>query len=274
MRHRVERSLRILTLLRNGNGHDPLSLAQALGVNRRTVYRDIAMLKEMEIPISFDHGQASYVIEGMDERCQADGSPSHLNELLSIATEGKDNVSVEMIIRHLAKLIGEFSRDSQAAEPLQSNLLVESESVRGVSQSTTPRDRGKRPEYSPLGCNETIFCRAKTRQSELGGQRGRVESARASNPVMCDGWYEARSNLQLVVFAIDQGHWVEALDDSEDAADEICTGTSVFPERVEVSKGKVLLYGTGRRGNECQIAIGWIRLLGTKVSESPSAHDN
>ena len=46
MNKRLERGLRILILLQSGARYDALRLAQEMKVTRRTIFRDIAMLKE------------------------------------------------------------------------------------------------------------------------------------------------------------------------------------------------------------------------------------
>ena len=63
MNIRLERGLRILVLLQTGTQYDAMKLAEELGVTRRTIFRDIAMLKELGLVIEYDARASSYCVQ-------------------------------------------------------------------------------------------------------------------------------------------------------------------------------------------------------------------
>jgi predicted DNA-binding transcriptional regulator YafY len=60
MATRLERGLRIFLLLQKGASYDALQLSKTMGVTRRTIFRDMALLKEMGLPVAYDTKSASY----------------------------------------------------------------------------------------------------------------------------------------------------------------------------------------------------------------------
>lgn len=60
--NRIHRPLKLITLLRSGRGYDADSLAERLGVSRRTVFRDLKMLERAGVPYRFDHERSEYSI--------------------------------------------------------------------------------------------------------------------------------------------------------------------------------------------------------------------
>ncbi|WP_425618333.1 helix-turn-helix transcriptional regulator [Anatilimnocola sp. NA78] len=67
MTHRLERILRILSLLQSGITYNALQLAEATGVHRRTVFRDVALLRGAGIPIRFEPETACYSLVALPE---------------------------------------------------------------------------------------------------------------------------------------------------------------------------------------------------------------
>jgi len=61
--NRHARAIRILTCLQAGPGFNAAELANHLGVSRRTIYRDLNLIKEAGIHISFDERQSAYRLE-------------------------------------------------------------------------------------------------------------------------------------------------------------------------------------------------------------------
>ncbi|MBN2560541.1 MAG: YafY family transcriptional regulator [Phycisphaerae bacterium] len=59
---RVYRLLKLITLLRSGRRYDVESLAEELGVSRRTLFRDLKMLELAGVPYRFEHGKHAYAI--------------------------------------------------------------------------------------------------------------------------------------------------------------------------------------------------------------------
>jgi predicted DNA-binding transcriptional regulator YafY len=60
---RHARAIRILTCLQSGPGFNAAELARHLGVSRRTIYRDLNLIKEAGIHICFDERQSAYRLE-------------------------------------------------------------------------------------------------------------------------------------------------------------------------------------------------------------------
>jgi proteasome accessory factor B len=61
---RIHRLLQLIGLLQAGRGYNTDALAQACGVSRRTVFRDLDLLRLSGVPLSFDDGQQRYRIPG------------------------------------------------------------------------------------------------------------------------------------------------------------------------------------------------------------------
>ena len=57
---RLPRILRLLRLVAAGHRTDAAQLAELLGVSRRTVFRDIDVLRRAEVPIFFNEGEGRY----------------------------------------------------------------------------------------------------------------------------------------------------------------------------------------------------------------------
>ncbi len=60
--NRIHRPLKLITLLRSGRGLGVDSLAERLGVSRRTVFRDLKMLERAGVPYQFDRERSEYSI--------------------------------------------------------------------------------------------------------------------------------------------------------------------------------------------------------------------
>jgi len=61
---RVTRLLEVIGLLQQGRGHNVNSLAQNCGVARRTIFRDLQMLKSAGVPLNYDADYERYHIPG------------------------------------------------------------------------------------------------------------------------------------------------------------------------------------------------------------------
>lgn len=59
---RISRLLQLLRLLQAGRGHNSSSLAQACGVSRRTIFRDLDTLREVGVPLQFDTELERYYV--------------------------------------------------------------------------------------------------------------------------------------------------------------------------------------------------------------------
>jgi predicted DNA-binding transcriptional regulator YafY len=61
---RITRLLQLLRLLQAGRGHNATALAQACGVSRRTIFRDLDTLRTAGVPLEFDEQLQRYHIPG------------------------------------------------------------------------------------------------------------------------------------------------------------------------------------------------------------------
>ena len=61
---RIHRLLQLIGLLQAGRGYNTDALAQACGVSRRTVFRDLDLLRLSGVPLVFDEKQQRYRIPG------------------------------------------------------------------------------------------------------------------------------------------------------------------------------------------------------------------
>ncbi len=61
---RIHRLLKLVSLLQSGRGETTRSLAEQCGVSRRTIFRDLELLRESEIQVEFDEQTQSFVMQG------------------------------------------------------------------------------------------------------------------------------------------------------------------------------------------------------------------
>lgn len=57
------RCLKTLSLLQSGLGYNAMELAREFGVSQRTVYRDLGVLKDAGIPITFCTDRNGYILD-------------------------------------------------------------------------------------------------------------------------------------------------------------------------------------------------------------------
>ena len=62
---RISRLVQLLGLLQAGKGHNAGELAKACEVSRRTIFRDLDVLRQAGVPLLFDDEHAKYRIPGM-----------------------------------------------------------------------------------------------------------------------------------------------------------------------------------------------------------------
>ena len=63
-RQRIDRLLRIITLIQGGRGWTPKTLAAEMGCTARTIFRDLNHLKDSGIPIAYDAATKQYAMAG------------------------------------------------------------------------------------------------------------------------------------------------------------------------------------------------------------------
>lgn len=116
MTHRLERILKLVALLQSGASLNALQLAQETNVHRRTVFRDVALLRSAGIPIRFDNDTSCYSIIG-EVRFQADGlRPTELSQCLQMACLGNFLLhgNIEVIGKTVQKLAAGLPQTERA----------------------------------------------------------------------------------------------------------------------------------------------------------------
>jgi len=61
---RIHRLLELIGLLQAGRGYNAEGLAQACGVSRRSIFRDLDLLRQSGVPVAFDESRQCYRIPG------------------------------------------------------------------------------------------------------------------------------------------------------------------------------------------------------------------
>lgn len=85
LHNRFGRLLRLLSLLQAGPRYNALQLAQELGVSRRTIFRDIALLRDLGVPINFDENADGYGVSGGSLRAVTKALDREQLEMLLLA---------------------------------------------------------------------------------------------------------------------------------------------------------------------------------------------
>jgi len=63
MKHnRIRRLLRMLQMLQSGSGKNASALATAFKVTRRTIFRDLQVLREADLPLEYDGKTERYFV--------------------------------------------------------------------------------------------------------------------------------------------------------------------------------------------------------------------
>jgi predicted DNA-binding transcriptional regulator YafY len=84
---RIQRLLQLIGLLQAGRGYNTESLAQACGVCRRTVFRDLDLLRLSGVPLLFDEKQQRYRILGACLLPPTNFTPAEAMSLLVLCHE-------------------------------------------------------------------------------------------------------------------------------------------------------------------------------------------
>ncbi len=165
MNKRLERGLRILILLQSGARYDALRLAQEMKVTRRTIFRDIAMLKELGLTIEYDVDQSTYCVQVPSEPGMSRASRSlnteELGRVLQASLAGEDPAAVSsaMVIQQIAldlasnqgKLARNVSVDSD-------DQAKESDSVSLLSFAAQPLPSGQGFQTHFFEKREQLVC--------------------------------------------------------------------------------------------------------------------
>lgn len=77
MTTRLERGLQILSILESQGSYNAHQLASKMGVTRRTIFRDIALLRQLGWPVHFDADSSAYTLHSGHSGA---GQPTGLSE--------------------------------------------------------------------------------------------------------------------------------------------------------------------------------------------------
>ena len=242
MRYRLDRALRILRLLHSQQRYDPVKLAIQLQVNRRTIYRDIALLREMGIEIIFDHENRYYLIERLDQAHQRDESASKLRGAMERAmTDVSSETSVEAIIRHVAMVLTDASHDAA------SNLSRRPPAPVAVSRppfSGAPHPPAKEARPLPAAADGLL-----SPDQTISTSAGRE-------------WQITRQSLAMLTHAIDNGFMIETSESDPAQAESLNSlAQQIRPTEFTVNRDEVIISGLDARGNQIRSTSHTIRLI-------------
>lgn len=108
---RITRLLNLLQILQSGNAQDADGLAEACGVSRRTMFRDLESLRRAGVPLEFDHELKKYSIPSPYFLPPTNFTTAEALSLLALASEMGRNDSLPF-----------FEPAHAAAMKLQANL--------------------------------------------------------------------------------------------------------------------------------------------------------
>ncbi len=249
MRYRLDRALQILHLLQGDAHYDPVKLTVELGVNRRTVYRDIALLREMGIDVVFNHEAGHYVIErGTGEQRRGVKTAQLRAAYNNAMSDLETTASVESIIRRVAHCL--------AGNPTTSGSPVDT----GMNASQAPSSHFSQQDVpNPTGGDETD-------QPTTTNAPDRTTSRSTSS-----SWLQTIESLPLLRHAVQVGAIIETCD--SDPADAELAGRSICqlkPVEFLVNRKGVIVTGVDARGQLVRTDSCSIRLIEQKASSRTS----
>ncbi|MEL6105880.1 MAG: HTH domain-containing protein [Planctomycetota bacterium] len=246
LRHRFDRALRILQLLQNGEPYDPLALAVALGVHRRTVYRDISVLRELGIDIAYESSFGGYAIRGA---LRSGESPiARLGDALSAAmSDEQHGSSVQAIIQFVASALAD-----------------------GTGRSNDVALGGSPPMGVPTTSSDV---RVGDRHGVANETRSSLEAfQRSASYSFHNDWHRTRDALQALSDAVTYGYILET---SESDLIDLREGTVVIerlvPDQFIVTRSGVEIVGTDSWGKLVRVFSTSIRLSSTSCEQEHQA---
>jgi len=91
---RITRLLELVGLLQSGRGHNAHSLAVACGVSRRTIFRDLDVLRLAGVPMAFEEIEQHYRIPGMNFLPPTNFTPDEALSLLVLCYDMGDRSGI------------------------------------------------------------------------------------------------------------------------------------------------------------------------------------
>ena len=162
---RIQRLLQLLALLQAGKGYNAESLAEACGVSRRTIFRDLDILRESGLPLIYDEPNQRYRLPGTQFLPPTNFTPEEAISLIVLCHEmGRSRMPFLAPARNAAMKL-ESSLPTRLREQLRSAV----DSVQIEMPPTNPLE-GQQPIYEQL---LEAASRAQERAHSLRGAHGR-----------------------------------------------------------------------------------------------------
>lgn len=230
MRNRLDRALRILKLLQSGHRYDPCALAKQLQVGRRTMFRDIALLREMGIEVNYAPDRGQYVIGKLDQARRGVDESEFRDVLNRVISDENQDDSVTTIIRQVAlALAGQVDGDESASH----------ECFHG-------RDEGEPP--GPAWADES---ESSVDAKSMPVDKDRLNCSERSGPIpIPTGWFITRENLSMLRRAVDDGSIIDVSETDPIEGCLIEPPTRVRPIEFTVSCMEVIVLGVNFNGEQ------------------------
>lgn len=140
---RITRLLQLLQLLQAGRGHNAGSLAQACGVSRRTIFRDLDTLRTAGVPLQFDEELERYHIPGSYFLPPTNFTAEEALAMIALSHELGTSGRLPF-----------YEPAQSAALKLESSLPIQ---LREELRSMTRAIRIKMPPVNPLAGQVTVY---------------------------------------------------------------------------------------------------------------------
>lgn len=134
--NRLARLLNLLEILSTGPHRDSAEISHILGVSRRTVFRDLRVLRDAGLRFSYDHHTGKYWIERQSFRTMALSPPEILNLAMALTNVQSCN-SLAASGTYLSSLVSSHL-GSSSCQSLQDALDWISDQRNQGSNSTFP----------------------------------------------------------------------------------------------------------------------------------------
>jgi predicted DNA-binding transcriptional regulator YafY len=143
---RITRLLRLIGLLQSGRGHNAHSLAVECGVSRRTVFRDLEIMRLAGVPMQFEDAEQHYRIPGMNFLPPTNFTPDEALSLLVLCYHLGDRSGVPF---HAPARSAALKLECALPERLR-EYLREATSAIHMRMEPTSQARGAAPYYQQL----------------------------------------------------------------------------------------------------------------------------
>jgi hypothetical protein len=271
-------------MLQSGKPYDPVKLTTELNVNRRTVYRDIALLREMGIDIAFDASFGGYVIRRTQARSVGKDKPQQLQQALDRALSDQEaESSIEELIRQVALIlagaadetgVGEgrsHSTGGHRANEQAVGALGESEVAGSEIAGSEVRDRDLPTEQRDA--DGVRVDHGQRRQDfsepETDAHGARLPSAESSR----SAWCGATDALLMLHRAVQQGQLIEiSAENPRDAVKATAVRYRVRPIEFIVRSDGIVISGRNSEGRLIESRVKSVRQVVPDEKAVPGSH--